>query len=112
MHAVVTLTHAVAAADDAELDGRAACAVDAVLDALRDLTQVVVAGHALAPGVRDANERTLEILGGEAHGFVCCTVILVSQTSQNVFTAIHVCFLLIIQSLLVFFFTKETPAVS
>ena len=112
MHAVVTLTHAVAAADDAELDGRAACAVDAVLDALRDLTQVVVTRNALAPCVCDADERTLEILGGEAHGLVGGAVILVSQTSQNVFTAIHICFLLIIQSLLVFFFTKETPAVS
>ena len=112
VHAVMSLPHAVAAADDAELNGRAACAVDAVLDALRDLTQVVVAGHALAPGVRDADERALEILGGEAHGLVGGAVILVSQTSQNVFTAIHICFLLIIQSLLVFFFTKETPAVS
>ena len=87
MHAVVALTHAVTAADDAELDGRAACAVDAVLDALRDLTQVVVAGHALAPGVRDADERTLEILGGKAHGFVGCPVILVAQTLQNMFAA-------------------------
>ena len=87
VHAVVALTHAVAAADDAELDGRAACAVDAVLDALRDLTQVVVAGHALAPGVRDADERTLEILGGKAHGFVGCTVILVAQALQNMFAA-------------------------
>ena len=108
----MSLTHAVAAADDAKLDRRAACAVNAVLDALRDLTQVVVAGHALAPCVCDADERTLEILGGKAHGLVGGAVILVSQTSQNVFTAIHICFLLIIQSLLVFFFTKETPAVS
>ena len=89
MHAVVALAHTVTAADDAELDGGAAGTVDAVLHPLCHLPQVVVAGHALAPGVGDADHGTLEVLGGKAHGLERGAVILIAQSFQNVFAAFH-----------------------
>ena len=89
VHTVVALTHTVTAADHAKLNGRAACAVNAVLDALRDLTQIIVAGNALAPCVCDTDEGALQILRRKAHGFVCRTIILITQTLQNMFTAKH-----------------------
>ena len=87
MHAVMSLTHAVAAADHAELNGGAAGPVDAVLHPLGNLTQVVVTGNAFAPCVGNADDGALQVLGGKAHGFVGCSVILVAQTLQNMFAA-------------------------
>ena len=85
VHAVMSLTHAVAAADHAELNGSAAGPVDAVLHPLGDLTQVVVAGNAFAPCVGDADDGPLQVIGGKAHGLV----VLVAQALQNMFTAVH-----------------------
>ena len=69
VHTAMAVGHAVAAADHAELDGRAAGAVNAVLDPLGHLPQVIVAGDTLAPRVGDANDRPLQVLRGKAHGF-------------------------------------------
>ena len=89
MHAVMSLTHAVAAADHAELNGGAAGPVDAVLHPLGNLTQVVVTGNAFAPCVGNADDGALQVLGGKAHGLVGGAVVLVAQALQNMFTAVH-----------------------
>lgn len=70
MHALVTLGHAVAGGDGAELHRRAAGSVDAVLDVLRHLVQVEVAGHQGVPGVGDADQglSLSELTIGIAHG--------------------------------------------
>ena len=89
VHTVMSLAHAVAAADHAELNGGAASPVDAVLHPLSDLTQVVVAGNTFAPRVGDADDGPLQIIGGKAHGLVGGAVVLVAQALQNMFTAVH-----------------------
>ena len=89
VHAVMSLTHAVAAADHAELNGGAAGPVDAVLHPLGNLTQVVVTGNAFAPCVGNADDGALQVLGGKAHGLVGGAVVLVAQALQNMFTAVH-----------------------
>ena len=81
VHADLALGDAVAAAHHAELHRRAAGPVDAGLDLLRHLAQVIVAGNALAPGVGDADEGTvLHVVRGKAHGLVGRSVVLVFGT--------------------------------
>ena len=89
MHTVMSLAHAVTAADHAELNGGTAGPVDAVLHPLGDLTQVVVTGNAFAPCVGNADDGALQVLGGKAHGLVGGAVVLVAQALQNMFTAVH-----------------------
>ena len=64
-HALVVHGDAVADADDAELEGRAAGHAHAGLDRVDDLAQVHVAGNDLAERVGDADERALHL--GVAH---------------------------------------------
>ena len=64
-HARVVHGDAVADAHDAELEGHAAGRAHAGLDGVDHAAQVHVAGHDLAEGVGDADERTLHL--GVAH---------------------------------------------
>ena len=89
MHPVVALAHAVAAADDAELDRGTAGPVDAVLHPLGHLPQVIVAGDALAPRIGNANDRPFQILRGKSHGLQRGPVILIAKALQDFFTTLH-----------------------
>ena len=77
MHPVMALAHAVAAADDAKLNGGASGPVDAILYPLGHLPEIIMAGHALTPCVGDADYRPLQVLRGEAHGLQRRPVVLV-----------------------------------
>ena len=77
VHPVMALAHAVAAADDAKLNGGASGPVDAILYPLGHLPEIIMAGHALTPCVGDADHRPLQVLRGEAHGLQRRPVVLV-----------------------------------
>lgn len=110
----MALAHSVAAADHAELNRRAAGAVNTIPDPLRHLAQVVMAGDTFAPRIGNADNGAPEILRGKAHGFIGRAVILVAQPFQNMFAAGHHLFLLNFKSMQNFPdpLNRETPAVS